>query len=199
MTLVAGIDPGTNGAVGVYCTEQRKLISVEDLPTWNQTIGKKQRKRIDPVALMELFDTLSLMGVELVVLEAVGGRPRQGAAAGFVFGYTVGLIYMSCMYNKLPVETIPPGHWKKVMRIPGKGNGKGKEAMKNAEKAIKIRVNEIFPNEMAMFTTPRGAYKMDRADASLIAKFGGDHVINTIKPLTDVELKLAYRHGDTGA
>lgn len=199
MTLVAGVDPGANGAIAIYDTEHHQLMSVEDLPYWYQTVGKKKRKRLDPVALMELFETLNLMGVELVVIEAVGGRPRQSASSGFVFGYTVGLIYMCCMYSKVMVETVPPQHWKKMLKVPGKAGGKGKVAVKDAENAIKIRVNELFPHDQDKFKTARGAYRMDRADAALLSKFGGDFVLRTMKPLDDVGLKIAYLNTEMGA
>lgn len=199
MTLVAGIDPGSNGAVAVYCTDTRQLVFVEDLPFWFQTVGKKQRKRLDPIGLMELFDTLNMLGVELVVLEAVGGRPRQSASAGFVFGYTVGLIYMATMQAKIMVETVPPQKWKKLLGVPGKQGGKDKAVAKKAEGEIIYRTNEMFPHNREFFRSPRGAWKMDRADAAFLAKFGGDYVLSQITPMNDAEFKLAYRNAETGA
>jgi hypothetical protein len=201
MTLVAGIDPGTNGAVAVYCTEIRRIVSVIDIPTWFQTVGAKKRKRIDNLALMEMFDTLKMMGVELVVIEAVGGRPRQSASAAFVFGYTVGLLYSGCMYHQLMIETVPPQRWKKVLNVPGKQGGKDASAKKQAQGDIMNRVNELFPNDRDLFRTERGAYRMDRADAALLAKFGGDFVWATMAPIrgNDDELKLVYRNAETGA
>ena len=200
MTLVAGIDPGNNGAVAIYDPETRQLVSIEDLPFWYMTVGKKKRKRIDTIGLMEMFDMLNLMGVGLVVLEAVGGRPRQSASSGFVFGYTVGLIYMACMYSKIMVETVPPQKWKKILAVPGKQGGKDRAAQKQAEGEIINRAQELFPHNRDMFRSERGAWKMDRADAALLAKFGGDHVLRTMGPLTgDEEYKLAYRNAETGA
>lgn len=199
MAYVAGIDPGTNGAIAIYDTATRRVVDVHDLPFWFQTVGKKKRKRLDPVALSELIELMPLLGVELVVMEAVGGRPRQSASAGFVFGYTVGLIYMACMFSGLMVETVPPTRWKKMLNVPGKAGSKSKEEKKQAEGDIINRVNELFPLDRSLFRTERGAYRMDRADAALLAKFGGDHVLPTMGPITDVELKLAYTNGETGA
>lgn len=200
MALVAGIDPGTNGAIAVYDPSTRQLVSIEDLPFWYMTVGKKKRKRIDPVGLMEMFDMLCMMGVQLVVLEAVGGRPRQSASSGFVFGYTVGMIYMSCMHSKIMVETVPPQKWKKILGVPGKAGGKDSAAQKKAAGEIVNRANELFPRNRDMFRSDRGAWKMDRADAALLAKFGGDHVLRTMGPIRgDEEFKLAYRNAETGA
>lgn len=199
MPLVAGVDPGASGAVAVYDTATRSVVSVEDMPFWYQAVGKKQRKRIDPLALAELFEGLQVLGVDLVVMEAVGGRPRQGASAAFAFGYGVGLIYSCCMYNKLMIETVPPGKWKKFLNVPGKAGGKDNAAKKEAHGSIINRANELFPHSRHLFSTQRGAYRMDRAEAAMLAKFGGDFVLNTMPSLGDVEFKLAYRNADTGA
>lgn len=202
MTLIAGCDPGVSGAISVYDTDTKRIMSITDMPNWTETVGKKARTRIDTIALMELFDTLSLMSVEMLILEAVGGRPKQSASAGFVFGYTVGLIYMAAMYSKIMVETVPPKEWKKLMKIPGKAGGKDNAAKKQAQGDIMKRVYEMFPNERQLFTGPKGGYYMDRADSALLAKFGGDFVYPTMGPLSrksDQELQLAYRNADTGA
>lgn len=200
MSYIAGIDPGSNGAVAIYCTETKRIIGVHDLPFWYMTVGKAKRKRVDPVALMELFDLILMLGVELVVLEAVGGRPKQSASSGFVFGYTVGLIYMACMYNKLMVETVPPQRWKKLLNVPGKQGGKTPADKKKAEGEIVQRATELFPHDRSFFRGPNGGFKMDRADAAMLAKFGGDYVVPTLEPAQgDVEMALAYRKADTGA
>jgi hypothetical protein len=201
MILVAGIDPGTNGALAVYDAEAKRLVSVHDLPMWYQSVGKKKRKRLDPIAVAELFETLNLMGVRLVVMEAVGGRPRQSASAAFVFGYTVGLLYMAALNHRIMVETVPPLRWKGMMRIPGKMGHSDKLAQKKAKGDIMMRVQELFPDEREMFRGDRDGYKMDRADAALLAKFAGDFVWKTVTPAQtdDVEFKLAYRNAETGA
>lgn len=201
MAFIAGIDPGINGAVAVYDTDTRRLISVEDMPTWVQVINKKKRKRIDPIALKDMFDTLMLLGVDLVVIEAVGGRPKQGAAAGFQFGHVVGMIYMALIYSKLMVETVPPTQWKKLLKVPGKAGGKDKTnaEKKLAEQAIMARANELFPHDRDSFRTPRGAYRMDRAEAAMLAKFGGEFVLRTMQPADDERLADLYRNAETGA
>lgn len=193
MTLVLGVDPGGNGAFAVYCTETRRLVSVEDMPVWYQAVGKRKRKRVDALALADMFDTYELMGVELVVMEAVGGRTGQGAAAGFVFGYGVGLIYMAALYSRIVIETIPPASWKKMMNVPGKQAAD--------DSAIIARADELFPHDRHLFRGERNGKKVDRAEAAMLAKFGADFVLHTLDPLqaNDVEFKLAYQKADTGA
>ena len=200
--LVAGIDPGTNGAVAVYDTECKRLVCVEDIPTWWQAVGKKKRQRVDPIALMELFDRLNFLGVELIVMEAVGGRPRQSASAGFVFGHVVGMLMMCIMYNRIMVETVPPQNWKKLLKVPGKAGGKDKSSIekKAAQEAIMQRANELFPHDRDMFRTPRGAYRMDQAEAAMLARFGADFVVPQGRTLsTEDEYNMQYRNAETGA
>jgi len=163
------------------------------MPVWYQAVGKRKRKRVDALALADMFDTYELMGVELVVMEAVGGRTGQGAAAGFVFGYGVGLIYMAALYSRIVIETIPPASWKKMMNVPGKQAAD--------DSAIIARADELFPHDRQHFRGERGGKKVDRAEAAMLAKFGADFVLHTLDPLrqNDVEFKLAYQKADTGA
>ena len=73
--MVLGIDPGAKGAFAVYDTTTRRIVGdVEDCPLWYQTVGKRKRLRVDTLALADMFDTYAMMGVELIVMEAVGGR-----------------------------------------------------------------------------------------------------------------------------
>ena len=70
--LILGIDPGSSGAFAVYDTESRRLVGpVQDMPTWYQVVGKRKRPRLDAMAIADMFDEFQVMGVELIVMEAV--------------------------------------------------------------------------------------------------------------------------------
>lgn len=192
MTLVLGIDPGSSGAFAVYDTSSRSLVGeVYDTPIWYQTVGKRKRKRVDALAIADLFDEFEVMGVELVVMEAVGGRKAQNAAHAFTFGYGVGIIYMAAFYSGIVIETVPPQTWKQVLQVPGKS--------KADDSAIMARADELFPKDRAKFRGVKGGKRIDRAEAAMIAKFGGDVILQTLDPNADVELRLAYANADTGA
>lgn len=195
MSLILGVDPGNNGALAVYDNDTRRIVSIDDMPFWWQSVGKKKRKRVDAIALAEKFDTFEMMSVDLMVMEAVGGRTGQSASAGFVFGYGVGLIYMAALYNRLIIETVPPATWKKIMNVPGK--------LAADDTAILARADELFPHDRHLFRGPSGGKKIDRAEAAMIARFGADHILPTMgfagKQVEDTELKLAYGRADTGA
>lgn len=192
MTLVLGIDPGAKGAFSVYCADTKRIVALDDIPTWFQTVGKRKRERLDALAVADLFETYYMMGVEVAVMEAVGGRPRQGAAAGFVFGYGVGILYMAALYSKFVVETTPPAIWKKLMGVPGKA--------KADDTAIMARADEMFPHDRHLFRGPQGGKKVDRAEASMLAKFGAEHILQTLGDIKDREAAVAYsRNADVGA
>lgn len=191
MTLILGVDPGATGAFAIYDTVSRRIVSMEDMPVWYQTVGKAKRKRVDGLALADQFETYAMMGVELVVMEAVGGRPKQSASSAFVFGYGIGLIYMAALYSKIVIETVPPAAWKKLMNVPGKQSG--------SDDDILARADELFPEDRALFRGDRGGKKIDRAEAAMMAKFGAEHVWHTIGQFTDAELRLAYQNAATGA
>lgn len=201
---VIGVDPGASGALAHYDISSNTL-DVQDLPTWNMaTANGKTRKRIDAVGLLEYFEEKKLAGVQLVMIEAVGGRPKQSASSGFVFGYGVGLIYMACVAVRLPIETVPPQTWKKMMRVPGKGKRaaqKEGKTPKQIEGMIVQRADELFPNYSNEWRGPRGGYRLDRAEAAILARYAGDFGLRSTKAIRiqDAEWNMVYRDADTGA
>lgn len=191
MSLVIGIDPGLNGALCLYGPD---VFMVEDMPTFTTMVGRKQRQRIDTAALAELVELYALLGAELAVIEAVGGRPKQSASAAFVFGYSVGLVMMALINARIPVETVQPQFWKKLMKMPGK---KGAESDKVYAGMIQQRGRELFPGREADLSGPRGGVRLDRVEAAALAVFGHRHVLNSVRP--DGEWRMTYRNADTGA
>lgn len=167
---VIGIDPGISGASVMY--GDGGSLTVEDMPTFEMAIGKSLRKRIDAVALFDQFSMFKMMGARLAIIEAVGGRPRQGASAAFVLGYSAGLVYMTCVALRIPIETVTPGVWKKAMSVPGKKDANGDD--KAAKAAIMQRAQEMFPDSTHLFRGTQGGAKPDRAEAAMLAKYGRD-------------------------
>lgn len=195
--MILGIDPGATGALALYAPG---ILQIDDMPTFSMTVGKTTRKRVDAPALAELIDTYKLMGLELAVLEAVGGRPRQSASAAFVFGYSVGLVYMALINARVPVETVPPQTWKKLMKMPGKRKGGQKAAVeKEYLDAIKVRATELLPDAGQHFYGPRGGARVDRMEAACMAVFGHRHLLGNGQRTTDVIGSEIYRHNDMGA
>lgn len=174
---VIGVDPGVNGALALY-DYRTGTLTVSDMPSWSVQVGRTMRTRVDPIELLEYFELAKVMGVELAVIEAVGGRPKQ--SSGFAFGYSVGLVHMAAVAARVPVETVPPQTWKKLMRVPGK---KGVEKKQN-EEAVMQRACEIFPDARPQFFGKLGGKRMDRAEAALLAKYAADHALGAVSPAT---------------
>lgn len=216
MSVVVGVDPGLYGAMARY-DDSTGILDVTDMPIWYMTVGKKQRPRVDAVELAEYFDMQKMLGAELVLIEQVGGRPKQSASAAYVFGYTVGLIYMACIAARLPIETVPPQVWKKVLNVPGKRDGrKGadkpvyateqeaktakREFKKQVDGALIGRADEIFPNYRDVWRGPKGGFSLDRAEAALLAFYAGRYQVGKTKAVSirDPEWKMVYHNADTG-
>lgn len=189
MTLILGIDPGAHGAFALYETTTRELIDIEDMPSWFHVVGKAKRARVDEVRVAEMFAEYHSLGVALCVIEKVGGRPKQSASGGFVFGYSVGLLHMAATIWKIPIEAVAPGTWKQLMGVPGK--------QKADDTAIIQRADQIFPNNRDDWRGPRGGKMVDRAEAAMLAKFGGDTIYPKINELVrgDLGFELAYNKG----
>lgn len=188
--MILGIDPGAHGAFALYDPATGKLGGeIIDMPTWQQTVGRTKRTRIDPLALAEFFDTLPLLGVDLIVMEAVGGYGKQPGSAGFQFGYGVGLVAMCCVYARIPYETVIPSVWKQMLKVPGKKKASDDEIMQ--------RACQIFAGDSAQFFGPQGGKKVDRAEAAMIARYGGEFLYPHMKKSIDFETLV--RNADTGA
>lgn len=196
---VIGVDPGIKGALTHYANGRVQRII--DMPVFSMVINKKVRKRLDMVALFQYFELMKLMGVDLVVLEAVGGRPQQSASGAFVFGYTVGAIFAICVALRLPIETVSPSVWKQAMRVPGKKTKEGK-LDKGYEGKIISRADEIMPEHRNLWRGPEGGRKVDRAESAIIAKYGSDHMLRipgATRKWIETETQLVYQNAETGA
>lgn len=187
---VLGVDPGTGGALATY--HPNGMLDVIDIPHWYAMVGKKKRRRIDAVELMNFMEMAKLGGVELVVIEEVGQRPRQSGM--FVFGFSAGLIYMACVAVKIPIETVKPQIWKRLMNVPGK---KGMKKEGDYEAAIIHRADEMMPSYAHMWRGPQGGRRVDRAEAAMLAKYGNDHALRSTEQVRMGDTAW-YRHTSTG-
>lgn len=182
MATVAGIDPGASGALCVYNSDTG-IVAMHDMPTWMQQIGKKKRKRVDPVALDDLFKLFAMLGVELVVIEDVMGRGNE--IGGAAFSYGIGVLDTVAMYSGIPVEKVTPQVWKKMLNVKGKSRAD--------DSAIIQKANALFPDNRDMFKGVRGGNKVDRAEAAMMALYGVRHILHNVgSGATYSEVQRAY-------
>lgn len=164
---VIGIDPGVHGAIAWYSPATSEM-RIDDMPVLRIKKGARVREVIDLVGLANYFEIMKLYGVELVVREDVNQRPGQ--TNQFAFGYGVGLIDMVCVMVRLPIETVTPAVWKRVMHVPGKGAA-------DADEIIIRRADELLPEYREKWRGERGGRKVDRAEAAMLAKYAADHLL----------------------
>ncbi|WP_414464395.1 hypothetical protein [Hyphomicrobium sp. DY-1] len=111
-----GIDPGTKGAVSVVYDNDR--VECFDVPTVKYKIGKTTKLRLDVPAFIDLMSALAMtFDPQLVVIEEVGGLPKQSAPNAFTFGKTTGAMVAALYAAKLPFVEVPPSVWKRRYRL----------------------------------------------------------------------------------
>lgn len=163
MILIAGVDPGTKGAIGVYDQEADKLVAVFPLPNYQIKVGTVTRTRLDLDDLCDLFDALAAMGVKFILIENVQGGnfrgKKQSAAGAFQFGYTFGLLTMAAKRSGIDYDTASPGVWKLVEKVPGEARG------------IIAKADAEFPEHTALWHGPKGGDLHDRADAAFLSRY----------------------------
>ena len=192
---VIGVDPGLSGALAHYASGT--IVDIVDMPVFDMVINKKTRSRLDMVGLHEYFLIKKLMGIRLVIIESVGGRPQQSASAAFVFGYTVGAIFTMCIALKIPVHPVPAPLWKKALQVPGKKDNKTKRLDKAYGTKIITRADELLPDYRHMWRGPQGGLKVDRAESALLAMYGEQYALRVpqlSKPYGPAEYEMIYKH-----
>ena len=146
---VAGIDPGTTGAVA--WVDSVGLAAVVDLPTGPHGI--------DPVALQE---QLQAWGVHSVYLEDNRANGRNGSLANFSMGRSEGLIVAAVLCMELPLHRIKPKDWQRRV-------GLSNVAAADRKEASRMRAREMFPS---LKDDLKRKKDHNRAEAVLIAFYG---------------------------
>lgn len=165
MKYVLGIDPGKDGALALLSDD---ALFVYRMPVVRTVVGRGRRDRVDPHEVWALMLTFTY--VDLVIIEGVGGRPKQSASAAFTFGFSTALPYMAAVACGLKIETVQPHVWKRWMKLPPKTD-------KQSLAEIMQRAEERFPNERGQFYTRRGRALDGCAEAALMAAWGREQIL----------------------
>ena len=161
--LFLGVDPGKEGALALYDTNEKRITGMYDFPIYEL----KGRKKHDAVQLWNLGEALSLIGLECVYVEDVGskgfynGKKMSGNGE---LSYCAGLLKMMFVALKTRIEYVNPQQWKRVMRCP-------------AEKTASVqRADQLFPTQRHIFRGPRGGALDGRAEAAMLALYGATRI-----------------------
>lgn len=176
----AGIDPGNQGAIAILDADTGKLKIIWDMPLMRVWLKKGvQRDIIDYVKLYEwLRAARDFYNVHTIILETVGGRPRQSASAAFTFGRGYQAILLSAHVLGIAVKHVDPGKWKKDLGVP-------------ADKVYSLfRADQFFSLQRMQFRLPDGATKEGRAEAAMIALWWRDY--GRYNEKTDEEIADEY-------
>ena len=144
--MIAGIDPGIKGAVGLLYEDGTAYVY--DMPVFS--------KEVNAAALADIFREFR---PDHVYIEAVNsfGMGRQSA---FNFGQGVGVIKAVLATLGIPFTPVSPSKWKKHFNL-------GKD--KSESRAVATR---LFPSLASEFVRKKDD---GRAESILIAKWGASN------------------------
>ena len=156
---VIGIDPGLTGAMAVI---DKSGAAVVDMPVRARLSGKGQE--LDLLALVDLVDKW-LMDDTTVYLEQVSAMPgdgarKMGATSAFSFGRSTGQIEGILTALGATVVHVRPQAWKKRAGLSGKPKDVARTLAQN-----------LWPSRHGELKLKK---HVGRADALLIARFGGE-------------------------
>jgi crossover junction endodeoxyribonuclease RuvC len=161
--LIAGIDPGVDGAIALLDPIECKL-QIFRMPTFTRTKTKSKRY-INTIELGQILREAT--GLSHAYAEEVHASPQMGTVSAFSFGSSYGAVKGALGALAVPYDEIPPTEWKKAMRAP------------KDKKESRARAHELMPSCVSMLKTP------DCAEAAMIAMYGAmraGHLFN--KPIT---------------
>ena len=154
--LIAGVDPGTNGAIAVLDSKSPDSVALLDL--------KKN-------SVCDTWKWLHTKGLTLepsrIWIEDVHSMHGMSAKSNFGFGRNVGIIntVAELLLNDSP-NRVTPKIWQKYVGVTVKGKAIKKEVAKIAQ--------DLYPN--AELYGQRGGLLDGRADALMIAHYGLKHM-----------------------
>lgn len=116
---VIAIDPGISGAVAVVSGKAGALTveAIHDLPTIaEKTSAGKMRRRLDPVALHELIQSLG--PCDRVICERMIAPPGVSGMAAFSMGATMATIATVLALANLSLKLVSSNVWKRAIECP---------------------------------------------------------------------------------
>jgi hypothetical protein len=151
--FIAGIDPGTNGAIAVLDSENPDSVALLDL--------KK-------VSIYQAAVWLHTQQVNAIWLESVHSLYGMSAKSNFGFGRNFGIAFAIAKMGTSDgrVQQVTPKVWQKYIGVTVKGKGIKQEVCNIAQ--------GLYPN--ALLHGPKGGLLDGRSDALMIAYYGLKHM-----------------------
>lgn len=148
---VVGVDPGKTGGMVLIADNE---VAATRMPT---TAGQIDGKRVGSWLLLQEPD--------IVILEKVGARPKQGVVSMFTFGVGYGVVKGVLEAMAVPYRLVLPQAWKRSVLA---GTPKDKEAAISFIRTAYPTIN-LIPEGCR---TPQDGI----ADAACMAVWGREHM-----------------------
>jgi len=161
--IVAGADPGADGAVALLDAETCRVLAIVDMPM----SGAELRVRELAVDLLGALDGRRLGHIWIERQAAYAGSDRarrMGTASAFNMGQRYMAIKAIAACHGWPYEIVAPVRWKGHFGI-------------RADKALALDcAGRLMPDDVGLWTVRRGyctrAAAIGRAEAALIGLYG---------------------------
>lgn len=151
--IIASFDPGKHSSWAKLNTKKPDMIGVGDV----NLVGVGRLMRPCAVHIAEI-----VKDADLVLIEEVGPRPKEGVASVFTFGMSFGAILSAVQSAHKPLRTVTPAQWSAILRLKAKASTDDKKA------AALAYAKELWPCALEEF---RIKAHHNRADAALMIKW----------------------------
>ena len=153
--LIAGIDPGANGAIAVLDAEHPDSVALLDLK-------KNSITNIRNWLIAELCLNFSKVKSEIWI-ESVHSLPGMSAKSNFGFGRNLGIVLtLAEVLEETPPKMVTPKVWQKYIGVTAKGKAIKQDVAKIAQ--------GLYPS--AELHGKKGGLLDGRSDALMIAHYG---------------------------
>lgn len=154
-----GIDPGVSGAIALWDADDQTL-SIEDMPTFTITRGKKSVRIVNTIELWRILDRYRDSDTKLCMIEQTqaqhGSDQKRGYAQLMDFGFNVGIAYAALKITLAPTEQVVSSIWKRSMQVT---------AVKDSSRHKASQLMPMFSHFWRL------AKDHNRAEAALIARY----------------------------
>lgn len=164
--IVAGLDPGKNGALVVLFEDGSTMFATVPLKEGKIRPGKKSAADVpNEEEWARLWNSvIDVASPDAFVREAVHGWKGQSAGASFNFGRAMGFASALLMSAGKPVHDAPPATWKKALKI----SHDKRDAIGEASRLIPSLAPILFPKKGFRTAEQCGGI----AEAGLLAYYG---------------------------
>ncbi len=150
-------DPGLGGAFAVIDPIMCQIVSLWDMPTYEEINSKGSKKKKVDLGQLAIQINAVIHDCEFCVIEDVHSMPHDGVASAFKFGQVSGISIGMISANLCGIKFVSPMAWKSVMNL-----GRDKELSR-------VEATKRYPFSAHLWNRTKDH---GRAEAVLLADFG---------------------------